>query len=172
MLRFIAARDRGLMRRLRDWRPPRWFRWWMIAATRGGDGWLWTPVGALTLIVGGDRSVVAVTASGAAVAAGSAIFIAAKRLAARPRPCELAPHDWAAIAPPDEFSFPSGHAIVALAMAVPLSLFYPAWAAPLLFCALSVALSRVALGMHFPSDVVVGAGVGAALGVASFLVFR
>ena len=133
---------------------------------------MWIPLGAITLIAGGENSVVAVTTAGCAVIAGTVIFKATKRLAGRPRPCDLEPHAWATIAPPDQFSFPSGHAIVALAMAVPLSLFYPAWAAPLLFCAASVSASRIALGMHFLSDVVAGAGIGAALGVGSYLVFR
>jgi len=35
------ARDQRLMRRMNRWRAPRWFRIWMIAATRMGDGWIW-----------------------------------------------------------------------------------------------------------------------------------
>jgi undecaprenyl-diphosphatase len=41
----------------------------------------------------------------------------------------------------------------------------------LLFCALSVATSRIVLGMHFLSDVVVGAVLGAGLGYAGFVIF-
>ncbi len=52
--------------------------------------------------------------------------------------------------PPDQFSFPSGHTITAFAVAVSLSRFYPELATGLLFCALSIAASRILLGMHFP----------------------
>jgi undecaprenyl-diphosphatase len=41
----------------------------------------------------------------------------------------------------------------------------------LLFCALSVATSRIMLGMHFLSDVVAGAILGAGLGYAGFIIF-
>jgi undecaprenyl-diphosphatase len=49
--------------------------------------------------------------------------------------------------------------------------FYPHLIGVLLFCALSVAMSRIVLGMHFLSDVVVGAIIGAGLGYASFAFF-
>jgi undecaprenyl-diphosphatase len=52
---------------------------------------------------------------------------------------------------------------------VPISLFYPALFAGLLFCAASVAVSRVLLGMHFLSDVLAGALIGTALGWAAFV---
>jgi undecaprenyl-diphosphatase len=69
--------------------------------------------------------------------------------------------------PPDQFSFPSGHTITAFAVAVSLSLFYPELAAGLFFCALSVAASRILLGMHFLSDVLAGAAIGTALAYAA-----
>jgi membrane-associated phospholipid phosphatase len=46
---------------------------------------------------------------------------------------------------------------------VSLSLFYPELAVGLLFCALSVAASRILLGMHFLSDVLAGAAIGTTL---------
>ena len=78
-------------------------------------------------------------------------------------PCE--PHCWATLLPPDQFSFPSGHTITAFAVAVSLSMFYPALLVGLLFCAVSVAASRILLGMHFLSDVLAGAAIGTAAGV-------
>ena len=42
----------------------------------------------------------------------------------------------------------------------------------LLFCAFSIALSRIVLGMHFLSDVLVGAGLGATLGYLSYWVYQ
>ena len=56
-------------------------------------------------------------------------------------------------------------------MAVPLSLFYPSLMIGLLFCAFSIAASRVLLGMHFLSDVVVGSILGASLGYWAYTLF-
>jgi len=40
-LGYIQNRDYRVMRRVNRWKAPRWIRYWMIAATRIGDGWLW-----------------------------------------------------------------------------------------------------------------------------------
>ena len=172
MLRFIAERDHGLMRRLHRWQAPGWVRLWMVAATRGGDGWLWYAVLAGVLMFGGGTRLAAFAAGSLAALAGIAVFQALKRFTGRRRPCEIEPHCWAQLLPPDQFSFPSGHSITAFAVAIALSLFYPVARAPLLFCAGSVAASRVVLGMHFLSDVVAGSVLGAALGFAAFAVFH
>jgi len=37
------------------WRAPRWIRYWMIAATRMGDGWLWYALGAMLMVYGGPQ---------------------------------------------------------------------------------------------------------------------
>jgi len=171
MLDFIATRDHRLMRRLHRWRPPRWFRLWMIYATRGGDGWLWYGLSALVLIFGGQARFAAVTAAGTARGTGAILFLILKELTGRKRPNALEPHCWATLLPPDQFSFPSGHTISAFAFAISVGGFYPLLLGALLFCAFSVATSRIVLGMHFLSDVVVGALVGAGLGYASFLIF-
>jgi len=61
--------------------------------------------------------------------------------------------------------------MTAFAVAVPLSLFYPTLTIGLFFCALSIAMSRILLGMHFVSDVVAGALLGTALGYFGYFVF-
>jgi undecaprenyl-diphosphatase len=107
-----------------------------------------------------------------AVLAGIFSFKVLKRAVGRRRPCSLQPHAWANLLPPDQFSFPSGHSITAFAVAVSLGTFYPAAFSVLLFCAASVAISRVVLGMHFLSDVLAGSGLGALLGYTAVLLFR
>ncbi len=172
-LTLISDRDHTLMRRVNRWHPPRWIRVWMLCATRGGDGWLWYAMGLVILLLGGDERFPAIGAAALAAGVGIAAFLRLKKATGRKRPCALEPHCWATLLPPDQFSFPSGHTITAFAVAVSLSLFYPELAVGLLFCALSVAASRILLGMHFLSDVLAGAAIGTALAYgAVWLVLR
>jgi len=64
------------------------------------------------------------------------------------------------ILPPDHFSFPSGHTASAFIMASLWSLAFPVLTVPLYAWALAVGLSRIALGVHFPSDVLAGMSLG------------
>lgn len=63
----------------------------------------------------------------------------------------------------DPYSFPSGHAALAFTLATSASLSYPEWyvIAPALTWATATALARVWHGMHYPSDIVIGAALGA-----------
>jgi len=172
VLHWLSARDHRLMRRVNRWMPPRWMRLWMVAATRGGDGWLWYGVGAAVALDGGPARFRAILAAVLAVSFGIVLFLSLKRACGRKRPCALEPHSWATLLPPDQFSFPSGHTITAFAMALSLGAFYPVMLLGLLFCAFSIAVSRILLGMHFLSDVVVGAIIGTGLGYTGFLAFQ
>src|SRR5712692_9008536 len=99
----VMAADQTIMRRLQHWRAPRWLQWWMIAATRCGDGWLW---GLYALaILGTDSSATrfsALAAAGLAVTAGILLFRFLKRRVGRRRPCQLQAHCWAKLLPPDQ----------------------------------------------------------------------
>jgi len=167
----IERRDHRVMRRLNRWRAPRWIRYWMIAATRMGDGWLWYGLGGMLLIFGGASRYEAVAASGSAALVGVFVFKVLKLLSQRPRPCQYEPHCWSKVLPPDRFSFPSGHTMTAFSIALVVSYFYPSLEGPLFFLALSIAVSRVVLGMHFLSDVLAGAVLGVAIGCASVTTF-
>jgi undecaprenyl-diphosphatase len=171
MFHFIATGDLKLMRKLNNWRAPRWIRLWALAATRAGDGWLWALIGIAVLLFGREGRLAAVAAAGSAALVGAALFVSLKRVSGRKRPCEIEPHCWATLLPPDRFSFPSGHTITAFAVSVTLSLFYPVLLPFLLFCAVSIALSRILLGMHFFSDVLAGAALGTLLALGAFIVF-
>ncbi len=157
------------MHRANNWHAPRWIRLWAIAATRAGDGWIWALFGLVILVSGNEDRLAAVGSAGLAAIASVLLFMILKNLTGRERP--NVPHAWATLLPPDHFSFPSGHTMTAFAVTVSLSLFYPVLCAPLLFCAFSIAVSRILLGMHFLSDVLAGMLLGAALGCGAYLAF-
>ena len=161
-----------MMLRANNWSAPRWVRIWALAATRAGDGWLWGAAGVVILLSGHEDRFAAVGAAGLAALGSITLFMTVKRLTGRPRPSTMTPHVWATLLPPDHFSFPSGHTMTAFAVAVAMSLFYPAVAPGLLFCAFSIAISRVLLGMHFLSDVIAAMLIGTGLGYAAYLAFQ
>ncbi len=167
----IQSSDHRLMRRVNRWRAPRWFRIFMILATRLGDGWLWYVTGVAVLIWGGRSRFVAVGSAGLAVMSGIVVFLLLKRVSHRERPCGLEPHCWASILPPDQFSFPSGHTITAFAIAMTLGSFYPDFKVGLLLVAVSIAASRIILGMHFLSDVLAGSVIGVFLAYTFLYLF-
>lgn len=78
-----------------------------------------------------------------------------KRTVGRPRP-SLGTDVAALIAEPDRFSFPSGHAAAALAVALAYAVAMPSLALPILALALLVGSTRVVLGVHYPGDVAAG----------------
>jgi undecaprenyl-diphosphatase len=136
----------------------------MICATRGGDGWLWYAILLAILGFGGEDRFRACGAAIAASAVGIWVFLFLKKTANRSRPCAISQHAWATLLPPDQFSFPSGHTMTAFAVTTPLMSYYPDLSLGLGFCAISIACSRILLGMHFLSDVVAGGVLGALLG--------
>jgi undecaprenyl-diphosphatase len=73
-------------------------------------------------------------------------------------------------APLDRYSFPSGHTLHAVSFAILYGSFVPQLLWILVPFALLIGLSRVVLGLHYPSDVLAGAALGALLAIASLSV--
>jgi undecaprenyl-diphosphatase len=90
------------------------------------------------------------------------IYWAVKRATRRERPFRQCADIRECVRASDQFSFPSGHTLHAVSFAVLLSVLYPTLAPALWTFALAVAASRVVLGVHYPSDVLAGAAIGAA----------
>jgi undecaprenyl-diphosphatase len=173
VLAYVLASDDRLSDRVLAWRPPRWVRVWMLTATRLGDGWLWLAAAAL-LAANGRRGLEVLSAGAVAAGVANALLLCLKGRVRRARPCERARSchfdvDPLAWFPSDRFSFPSGHALNAFALGSVIALAFPIAAVPILALAASVAASRVVLGLHWVSDVLVGAFVGLLIGTSVWL---
>src|SRR5205085_4083214 len=97
----LSRADYRLMRRVHRWPAPRWVRWWMVASTRGGDGWFWAFCGVAVLASHDRDKLAAFLAAALAAATGILLFSILKKCVGRPRPCALEPHCWANLLPPD-----------------------------------------------------------------------
>ncbi len=101
-------------------------------------------------------------------AVGAAVYGMVKRSTSRPRPNqtlrEVAAHARAL----DAFSFPSGHTLHAVAFTLVAGAYYPGLVPALTGFTLLTAVSRVMLGLHYPSDVLAGAALGSLIAAASF----
>lgn len=106
----------------------------------------------------------------AAGAMGLVIYKLLKAATTRPRPYQVLRDIRAGTDPLDAFSFPSGHTLHAVAFTAVAVSHVPALAPVLVPFTLLVALSRVVLGLHYPSDVLAGAAIGAGVAQAVGLV--
>jgi undecaprenyl-diphosphatase len=125
----------------------------------GTAGALWGVIAAVAFVFGGFY-LPGLLVPWAAVAGAWILAEASKHLFDRSRPH----HSDMGIAPlvktPSSSSFPSGHSATAAAGAITLSAAYPVFAPVLLAAGLTVMFSRVYLGVHYPSDVLVGGIIG------------
>lgn len=92
------------------------------------------------------------------------LYYILKKSCRRRRPPVALPGFESVITASDEFSFPSGHTCGAFLFVTLLCAYFGLWLVPLYVWAAAVGLSRVVLGVHFPTDVLVGAAIGTAIG--------
>lgn len=78
----------------------------------------------------------------------------------RDRPCEALQGIAQGVSPGDRFSFPSGHTAAAFIIALLISHFLPIFTVPSFAWAILVGLSRVYLGVHYPTDILAGIVLG------------
>lgn len=136
-------------------------------ASRLGDGVLWyTLIGVLALGFGAAGRLAALQCAFAGIA-GLLIYRYLKNVLVRERPYMTHAAIVCAGRPLDRFSFPSGHTLHAVTFTVIAVSAFPALALILVPAAVLIAMSRVVLGLHYPSDVLAGALLGAGVARAS-----
>ena len=140
----------------------------LAAVSRVGDGWLWYAIIVCLPWAGGP---VGTSASVRMIGVGMVnlvVYRIIKRWIARPRPFRTCPGIRECARSLDEFSFPSGHTLHSVAFSLILTVYYPMFALFVWPLTALIAVSRVILGLHYPSDVVVGALIGAITAAVSF----
>ena len=147
--------NRGAHRRL----PRRVFQ----IASRLGDGIVWyVLILALPLMYGASAVKPAIVMALTGLV-GVLLYTQLKRLFVRERPFITHAGISQAAAPLDRYSFPSGHTLHAVCFTWQACAHFPELAWVLLPLTTLIAGSRVVLGLHYPTDVLAGAGIGAVL---------
>ena len=138
--------------------------------SRTGDGPWYAAAGLLFALFGGEAGWLFFLAGLLGYGLEVPLYVALKKRFRRQRPfVTLGSTPY--LMPSDEFSFPSGHTLHAVAFSLVAMAHYPALAWLLVPFTASVAASRVVLGLHYPSDVLAATAIGSGLaGLSLWLV--
>jgi undecaprenyl-diphosphatase len=135
--------------------------------SRLGDGGYWFLVAAVCVAWRGQAALPFILQAALTASLGVWLYKLLKRRLVRERPFITNGQILCGAPPLDRYSFPSGHTLHAVSFTVLFTSFEPLM---LFACApftLLVAASRVVLGLHYPSDVLAGAAIGAGLATVS-----
>lgn len=145
---------------------------WAFAGVSGlGDGAFWYGLMvSLPLLYGPDALLASVHMALTGLAALT-LYRFLKARTSRPRPYRVDPQILARARTLDHYSFPSGHTLQAVSFTTVACHYHPELAWVLVPFTVLVGVSRPVLGVHFPSDVVVGGLIGwlIALGMLAIL---
>ena len=133
----------------------------------GDEGYVWIAIAVLLLFVKNYRKV-GLMVGGSLL--GSLLFnnMIVKNIVARPRPYRMMEELTILIPEPGEYSFPSGHTSSSFAAGVVLYLMLPKkYGIPAMVLAFLIGISRLYVGVHYPTDVLGGMVMGALLAVAT-----
>ena len=141
---------------------------WFRLVSRLGDGVFWYTLMAAILLMQQQSGIKPVLHMVIVGLTGTLIYKWLKCKTHRPRPAQVHQDVWVTGKPLDYFSFPSGHTLHAVVFSVIALRYYPHLAFILIPFAMMIALSRVVLGLHYPSDVLAGGAIGYLLAQLSF----
>jgi undecaprenyl-diphosphatase len=163
----IQLHDVGWCLRANRWGQGNAIRRFFALISRLGDGVFWYLLMAALIAFDGMAGLAASAHLAVTGVIALALYKLLKRWTRRPRPFASDVRIRAWVAPLDEFSFPSGHTLHAVAFSIVAIAHYPALAFLLVPFTACVAVSRVVLGLHDPSDVLAAFGIGSALAAIS-----
>lgn len=133
------------------------------AISRSGDGLMQIALPCLLYALDRQHGALVVIATATAFAIERPLYWVLKNSCQRRRPPEAIPSFSSVITASDRFSFPSGHTGAAFLLAAISTEHYAALTLPMYLWASAVGVSRVVLGVHFPTDILAGALLGSGI---------
>ena len=133
-----------------------------VTVSRLGDGILWYVL-MLAFALSGPQGALVAAQMAVAGLAGTTLYRQLKHRLVRERPFISYASIQSGTAPLDRYSFPSGHTLHAVSFTLIATTHVPQLAILLVPFAVLVAASRVVLGLPYPTDVLAGAAIGAAI---------
>lgn len=144
-------------------------RHFFSAVSKLGDYPAWVIFGLIVAVQQGVAALQFAVHTGVVAVVGALVYKGLKKRLVRERPYVTHGDIVCGTAPLDRYSFPSGHTLHAISLTV----LYGAYEPTILFVmapfAALVAASRIVLGLHYPSDVLVGGSIGAAIATLSLI---
>ena len=139
--------------------------------SRLGDGVIWYITMALMPIAFGEAGLQTALQMALLGILSLTVYKLLKNGTHRPRPFRHHGNVQPLMPALDEFSFPSGHTLHAVGFTLVIAGNFPALAVFYGGFTVLVAMSRLVLGLHYPSDVLAGAAIGSLLAGLTFLGF-
>ena len=172
ILNLLLSLDGQILLLIQDhlrWEPLNPF---VIGFTRSGEfGLIWIVITVLLLLFKKTRRAGLCSAL-ALIASLCVTNFFLKNYVARIRPYEVVQGLNSLVGPVGEWSFPSGHASSSFAAAIAIYKSRPKrLGVPCVILAVLMCLSRLYIGVHYPSDVIGGAVIGGLLGLVIFWIF-
>lgn len=169
MIDSIVAWELSFLHAIQDMANEVWGIFWTAVTAFGEAGIFWIALSLILMFPKKTRK--------AGFSMGLALLLGVilgngvlKNVVARPRPYDFDPTlshllAWGKMS--TDFSFPSGHTLASFEASVALLCHHKKWGVAALVLAFFVAISRLCLLVHYPSDVIVGALMGTALALFS-----
>ncbi|MDB5104239.1 MAG: phosphoesterase PA-phosphatase related protein [Fibrobacteres bacterium] len=157
----VTAVDVGFFRMLAAWSMPKPVTLLLILLVRIGDGWMWGAI-ALYLWWALPFAELEMTVLHCILSIGISLcfYLPIKFIMKRPRPYDSGLDVTPLVPPLDKYSFPSGHTMNNLAVALTLALHLPRLIVPAILLPVVMGMLRILFGVHYLSDIVGGTVLG------------